>query len=1042
MVSPILILAIGLGGGFLISLLGEKQVKASLVILFSAIIAMTSISGLWLTNLLAGSTADTAIFTAGFAPPYAIALSMGLAESLFTTLIGIAGILSAVSMTDTLIQRGRHTMTMLLILVMALDGIVMTRDVFNMFVFFEIAVIATAGLVLLLDTKESLGAGFRYLAVSGIISSVLLLGILFAYHFSGTLSIDLLQKSGIASTAGGFIAMLLIVSALLLELKPFPANGWALDLYTTAHPGFGFLFSTASSGAGLYALYKVTPAEGFFPLALVIVGLISFFGSNLVALKQDNDRRLLGYSSIAQIGLMVAVIGMKPLLGSACDMIFLGFFINNYIAKAGLFFLSNLINERSIISWSALRGYPIFIGAAAIFMTMLAGLPPFPGFYAKWDMALLLAQNGWYAVLSIILAASLLESVYLFRWFGYILKRERPETTAEPRKALHLSAIVMLAAAAAITAGVFSTINSGAMSGLPFYPVLFAALFIALDFLPAWVKNSIAILGLTFYAWFIYPSLTEFRLIFGLLFLLGGVITLLAGYAYGGRRVGFYPSAILMFAGLISLVEATTTLQFFFAWEIMTAGSYFLILRGKKSEPHALSYMIFSLAGAFSMLAGFVLAGAYTNDTSIAALAHTGPFAPIIFILIVIGFMTKTASLGLHIWLPGAHAEAEGDVSPMVSAILLKAGLFGLIIVMLLMGDQQIGGISAVWVMSWIGALTALIGNLMSAFEEDAKRLLAYSSIGQLGYALFGLSLMSHLGWLVAILFAVNHFLYKALLFLAIGGVAMRTKTRDMYKMGGLIKVMPFSFISVLIGIIALSGVPPLSGFGGKWLFYNAVAMKGWYLQAVLIFVSGTIAFLYCFRLIHTVFLGQLKDNHRKVKEAPFWMLVPQYVILAIIMSLSLFPGILLRRVGIFLSNYFPEGALRWENGAIYSDLGYWHPVSIMIIVCCIFGAVLLWILFVNRRAQKVKQFNIVYSAERPERPETTHFAYNFFAPYRKSLGWLVTPYATAFWNGVSETAHGSADLLRRIYTGNVRSYMFHTLAYLIVLFIAAAGGR
>ena len=101
---------------------------------------------------------------------------------------------------------------------------------------------------------------------------------------------------------------------------------------------------------------------------------------------------------------------------------------------------------------------------------------------------------------------------------------------------------------------------------------------------------------------------------------------------------------------------------------------------------------------------------------------------------------------------------------------------------------------------------------------------------------------------------SAQYFLFKTLLFLAIGGVVWRVKTHNMYEMGGLIKRMPWSFIAVLIGIITLAGIPPLSGYAGKWLFYNAVITKGWYFQGAIVFFAGTIAFLYCFKLIYSVF--------------------------------------------------------------------------------------------------------------------------------------------------------------------------------------------
>jgi formate hydrogenlyase subunit 3/multisubunit Na+/H+ antiporter MnhD subunit len=576
-------------------------------------------------------------------------------------------------------------------------------------------------------------------------------------------------------------------------------------------------------------------------------------------------------------------------------------------------------------------------------------------------------------------------------------------------------------------------------------PLLFALAFLLLDWLPAWVKNTLAIVGMGVFFFVTYQEYDPLRLIFAVIFLIGGPLTLLASYHAHGRRIGFYPSAMLMYAGLVMLIRATDSFDFFAAWEILTVGSYFLILRGKHSEPHALSYVIFSLGGAFLILAGFALAADGATQFPVASLSQlVEPLAPWVFVLLAIGFMTKTAAIGVHIWLPGAHAEAETDVSPMVSGILLKAGLYGLIVLLMSMGKQQLYGIELTHALLWIAALTALLGNLMAIFQEDAKRLLAYSSIGQMGYALFGLALMNHLGWLMALMFVINHYVYKSMLFLSVGGIAKRTGTREMYRMGGLIRLMPLSFIAVMIGIIAVSGVPPLSGFGGRWIFYNAIMTAETRLPLIIIFLAGPIAFLYLFRLIHTIFLGQLKDEFRRVKEAPFWIILPQMIYVAILLVVAVVPGLVLRHVDTYLNQFFPEGGLGWTSAGmttrITSEYGYWNPVAIMIVVGVIFATLLAWLMFVNRKAQMVKQFNIAFSAERPFRPETTHFAWNFFAPYRKAMGFLVQPFVTNFWTAVTDVLHTTGDLARRMYNGNGQTYALHFLGFVVIVFSFGMG--
>ena len=397
--------------------------------------------------------------------------------------------------------------------------------------------------------------------------------------------------------------------------------------------------------------------------------------------------------------------------------------------------------------------------------------------------------------------------------------------------------------------------------------------------------------------------------------------------------------------------------------------------------------------------------------------------------------MTKTASLGLHIWLPGAHAEAESDVSPMVSAILLKAGVFGIMILMIAMGHNSEAS-NVAYVLGWIGAITALIGNLAAAFQEDAKRLLAYSSISQLGYILFALAMMSHLGWMTAMVYSINHFLYKAVLFLTIGAVVLKVGTHYMYKMGGLIKNMPMAFIAVLIGIIALSGVPPLSGFAGKWLFYNAVLDKQWYFQGAIVFFSGIIAFLYLFKLIYSVFLGQLKDNLRHVKDISIWFAIPIYILIIGLMIFSAKPEWVLQPLGSMISQWYPDAALAWDGGLAKAPYGYWDGTGVMITIGILFMSLLAWLLLMSRKATKVKQFNIVYSAEAPQRPETTHMSYNIYAGYNKALGWLVAPKITQFWNTLSDYVHSAAHFVRQLYSGGAQIYATHVVIYILAIYL------
>ncbi|MCD6576587.1 MAG: hypothetical protein J7K66_01070, partial [Anaerolineaceae bacterium] len=497
---------------------------------------------------------------------------------------------------------------------------------------------------------------------------------------------------------------------------------------------------------------------------------------------------------------------------------------------------------------------------------------------------------------------------------------------------------------------------------------------------------------------------------------------------------GFYGLLLMMIFSFGNLLIATTYLEFFLSWEFMTISSFLLILRGKKAQKASMLYLIFSTAGAYLMMVGFSLApNLVTNSALILSISNVSlPIAATI--LLSIGFMIKSGSLGVHIWLPEAHAEAESDVSPFISAILLKAGVFGLLMV----GISYIKHTPSIdifyWI-GWIGVLTAVVGAFLASFQEDAKRLLAYSSMSQVGYVVASIAILSHLGWISALYLSFNHMMFKSALFIAIAGIYYRTHTRTMYEMGGLIKKMPLSFITVLISIIALSGIPPLSGFGAKWLIYSSFIEHGWYLQAGVLFFASAVSFLYLYRIIHAIFLGQLKYEHQNIKEAPVWFIIPQYIFMAGIMAISMYPNLIIKPLNAIVGNYF-NSTLVIDGYNITSSLGNWNGNLIMMVTMGAFAVPLLFLILLNGRTQKVKQFNIVYAAERPESPQTTHFAHNMYSHYFKALGGFTKPRIQNFWDSVCEWANSLGGLFRQIYTGNGQTYLLHIILYIVVLYI------
>jgi formate hydrogenlyase subunit 3/multisubunit Na+/H+ antiporter MnhD subunit len=1065
MVGPIYIIIIALGAAFLLPLIERLGRGAADAVLLLTLVSITFISGTWLNALFFEGAGTAQIFTAGFEPPFSISLRMGLEESVVLSAMNLLALLGGIYMLRDLRDKGSRAHILFLLFVLGLNGIVMTRDIFNLFIFIEILGISSYGLIGMDLGLGQLVAGFKYAMAGGIASVFLLLGIIFLYGYTGTLDIGGIASNNAISSGrlAIHIAIFLTLFALLIEMKQFPANGWALDVYETAHPGVSAMISAGSAGAILYAIYKILPIGGdSWYIIASVAGIATFLASNLMALMQRRTRRMLGYSSLGQIGLMLAVVGLVPKIGPPRLWMTAGFlFINHFIAKAGLFWLAGLVGRDDIEGWRSLSGKRLYLFLMGLFIVSLLGLPPFLGFWGKWTLIMTLASEGMILGLGTILLGSLLEAVYLLRWFGYAVRGRatNAESAAdseiddmvetyldsegeEPSGLSGAERHIPLWAFAALTvAGALFVSHRFLPDAWYLHVTLIAglALFL-LDWLPAKIKGLIALAVTAYFSYRLLPGLSGFAQFFNVFFLGSGMILLIATLSRRGRSVGFYPLMLLLLGSLSSLATTSNILVFFVSWEIMTVSSYLLILRGKGAEKPSMVYAIFSLGGAFLLLAGIAIAQPESGFSSgFSILLGSGAHPPVVYTLFALGFLVKLAAIGLHIWAPEAYTEAENDVTPIVSGVLSKAGVLGFVILLARMGDARLGPVELSSILGWIGVATAFFATLYAVFQEDAKRLLAWSSVGQVGYIVLGLAAMSHLGWVSALYHTVNHLLFKGLLFLAIAGVIYRTGTRRMYEMGGLIKKMPLSFISVLMGIIALSGVPPLTGFGGKWLLYEALIERGWYLQTAAAFMASTIAFLYCFRLIHSVFLGQPKPRFKEIREAPAWFIIPQYILIMLIMGISFFPARLLKPISRAVAPVF-EATIVWKGGTALSTLGYWNGTILMLIVMAVFGLVFVLLALMGPRPQKVGQFNIVFAAERPESPETTHYAYRFFTPYERAMAPLLRPLVRRFWNGVSEWSHTAADALRQVYTGNMQTYAVYIFIFGLLLYLLSKG--
>jgi hydrogenase-4 component B len=318
------------------------------------------------------------------------------------------------------------------------------------------------------------------------------------------------------------------------------------------------------------------------------------------------------------------------------------------------------------------------------------------------------------------------------------------------------------------------------------------------------------------------------------------------GAAYSEAYEGRYSLRLLgamlnLFLLTMSLVPcAGNVLTFLLMWEGMSLTSYFLVLTETDEPDTVLAggwYLAMTHAGLALVLAAFLLlaAGAASTafgDLHAAARALSPSARNAVFLLALLGFGSKAGIIPLHVWLPRAHPAAPSHVSALMSGVMIKLGVYGLLRV----GLDLLGGGPAWWgaLLIGLGALSAVIGVLYALMENDLKRLLAYSSVENIGLVFIGLGagfLFLSLGvtgaallaLAAALYHALNHAAFKGLLFLGAGSVLHATHTRDMNRLGGLIRGLPWTAACFLTGSLAIAGLPPLNGFVSEWLLFQSL---------------------------------------------------------------------------------------------------------------------------------------------------------------------------------------------------------------------------
>ena len=441
---------------------------------------------------------------------------------------------------------------------------------------------------------------------------------------------------------------------------------------------------------------------------------------------------------------------------------------------------------------------------------------------------------------------------------------------------------------------------------------------------------------------------------------------------------------MMLIASMTMVVTVQNALFFLIVWEIMSLSSFFLVIfEGEKKEvlKAGIKYLVYMHLSVIFIMAAFILLNIKTSSLNFGAYAYylhnDASMANLIFLLAFVGFGIKAGFVPFHNWLPDAHPAAPSYVSGIMSGVMIKTGIYGILRFLLFVGTPS-KMIS--YTVLTIAVISALYGVLYAVTQQDLKRLLAYSSIenvaiigigigvGMLGLT-YGNPYVAVLGFAGGILHILNHSIFKELMFFAAGSVYLKTHTRNMELLGGLMQKMPYTGLLFIVGSIAICGLPPFNGFIGEFLIYAGMIMGipaseiSLFLVLILSIAAlgmvGTMAMLCFTKAAGITFLGNPRTEcvEHVNEDVPRVMLIPM-VILAFLaffigmfpqyfISIVMWPVSMLVNVDKYAANPALDEVFKNTFGLILSDFS-WFFLIFFAVVAVMFIVKLI----VNRKAR------------------------------------------------------------------------------------------
>ena len=543
---------------------------------------------------------------------------------------------------------------------------------------------------------------------------------------------------------------------------------------------------------------------------------------------------------------------------------------------------------------------------------------------------------------------------------------------------------------------------------------------------------------------------------------------------YMAKKEGLtrYYATFLLFAGsMIGLFMSGNLFQFFIFWELMSISCFVLVSQFQTgaSIRAAYKYFIMIHAGAICLLTAIIAIYLSVGELSMPALwgaggltaTNPGLWLTIAMVLTFVAFAVKAAVVPLHTWLPRAHPEAPSPISALLSGIMIKAGIYGLMRFFFGVYGVSFDGTTWGLIIATLGVVTMMVAIHMALVERDIKRFLAFSSISNIGLILLGLGIGTGLGIAGGLFHLFNHAILKALLFLCAGSIIYRVGTRNVDEMGGLARRMPLTAGFFIIGALAISGIPPLNGFASKLLIYQSALGAG--------DPFGSIYMIYCFlaiyvsavtlvaflRIVHGAFFDQMPERFRRVKEAPKSMTIPMGILAVACIVIGILPQIPLNHVVIpgmrAVGGIAAQGlSTSWLGFA--TPLGGYQALTLVLLIGPALGIGALVYFTKVRKAPGVQipdKYKVMTGGE--EAPYLTHEEiHTSSAAYSDTIKKTLGPLFRAaerggfdlIWNGIAGgVRRGCNNFHRRLITAGFVPVLLFTITLGVLISLFLLGG-